>query len=274
MKNWKFYNHAAIPTTQPHEDVDMAPLKDGTIWKMPGKPILARWTSDFDCGYETNWWYVIKDAPIVPEELSSHSRKHIRQGLRKCNIKKISSCSYAEELYECSHAAFTKYENATNECSKGQFIKNCQNNTEFVYWAGFQKESGKLIGYLVVRENKNTAEILTAKFNTDYLNTHISDALYFTVINYCILDKGMKYVSSGQRNINHVTYTQEYKEQTLGYRRAYCKLNIKYRLPVRIVVNVLYPFRIQLKKLDHIGIVHQLLAVMKMEEIVRDYKHE
>ena len=60
IKGWKYYNHAMIPATAPHKEVDTTPVKDGSIFEIKEKPILARWTSDWDCGYETNWWYVIK----------------------------------------------------------------------------------------------------------------------------------------------------------------------------------------------------------------------
>jgi len=53
INGWKYYNHAAIPTTAPHEKVNTQPIKDKTIWKMDGKPLFARWTENFDCGYET-----------------------------------------------------------------------------------------------------------------------------------------------------------------------------------------------------------------------------
>ena len=48
IQGWKYYNHAAIPTTPPHIEPDLTPIKDGTIWKIDGSPLLARWTTDFD----------------------------------------------------------------------------------------------------------------------------------------------------------------------------------------------------------------------------------
>lgn len=69
---WQYYNHAAVPTTAPHEIPDVSSITDGNIWKMGGgTPLLARWTTDFDCGYETNWWYVIKDIPFNISELKA-----------------------------------------------------------------------------------------------------------------------------------------------------------------------------------------------------------
>ncbi len=64
--SWKYYKHAMIPDCAPHEIVDTTPIEDGSIWSSLGenyKPFFARWTSDFDCNHETNWWYCIKDTP-------------------------------------------------------------------------------------------------------------------------------------------------------------------------------------------------------------------
>lgn len=36
IKDWKYYNHAAIPTTAPHEPVDIESVKNGSIWKIGG----------------------------------------------------------------------------------------------------------------------------------------------------------------------------------------------------------------------------------------------
>lgn len=33
---WKYYNHAVIPKTAPHEEPDLEPINNGTIWKMGG----------------------------------------------------------------------------------------------------------------------------------------------------------------------------------------------------------------------------------------------
>lgn len=269
INNWRYYNHAAIPTTAPHEEVDLAPINNGSVWKIPGHPLLARWTSDFDCGYQTNWWYIIKDQPIILDDLSSHSRKHIRQGLKKTKVEIIDNTKYAEELYEVSHAAFSKYENATNESSWQQFLDKCRQKSDSVFWGGFEKESGQLIAYCIVREKSDYVEVVTAKFNPNYLNTHISDVLYYTIINFYMIDKKKQYISSGERNINHHTNTQEYKERTLGYRKAYCKLNIKYKWPLNIVINCIYPFRNILKKYENNNIIHLIMGIMKMEEIIR-----
>ena len=85
---WKYYNHAYIPAGAPHEEPDMKLLKDGSIWKLTkNKAMLARWTTNFDCGYETEWWYCIKDTPFEPEKLSSKRRYEITKAERNFEVK-------------------------------------------------------------------------------------------------------------------------------------------------------------------------------------------
>lgn len=90
---WKYYNHAAIPNTAPREMVNTTPIDNGTIWNIGGGvPLLARWTENFDCGYETNWWYVIKDTPFDVNTLRSKRRYEINKGIKnfEIHIKKVA----------------------------------------------------------------------------------------------------------------------------------------------------------------------------------------
>ena len=187
IPGWKYYNHAAIPTCAPHEMPDLTPVEDGSIWHIEGKkPLLVRYTTDWDCGYDTGWWYLIREAPFNIEELSKNSRKHIRGSLKKNRVEKIDPLRYVDELYECYHQAFLKYKMADNEVSFDAFKSSCEkhNYLGIEYWAGFSQESGKLIGYMTIKPHNNWVEIYTAKFNPLYLNNLVSDALYATILSY------------------------------------------------------------------------------------------
>ena len=273
ISGWKYYNHAAIPTTAPHEMPDLTPIKDGSIWHVDGKkPLLVRYTTNWDCGYDTGWWYIIKDAPFDIESLSKNSRKHIKEAFRKVRVEQINPAEYITELYECYKQAFSKYKLAGNETSFGSFQNGCLNATAdgIAYWAGFDLQENKLIGYMTAKQNSDWAEIYTAKFDPRFLNLRVSDALYATVLEYYLNSLGCKYVSSGSRSINHVTNTQEYKEQHFNYRKCYCKLNIVYSSKVKTIVKILYPIRGIVNLLGRINErFHQVSAILKMEEIVK-----
>ena len=148
IQGWTYYNHAAIPTTPPHVTPDASPIVNGEIWKIAGKkPLLARWTSEFDCGYETNWWYLIKDGPFDMDCINAKEKKSIRRAIRACFVKKIDPVEFAEELYDCYVSACLRYDNADNISTKENFIQSCerrQSNVE--YWGGFDIETNTLIG--------------------------------------------------------------------------------------------------------------------------------
>ena len=55
-----------------------------------GIPLLARWTSDWDCGYETEWWYCIKDTPFDISTLKSKRRYEINKGNKNFEVREIN----------------------------------------------------------------------------------------------------------------------------------------------------------------------------------------
>lgn len=84
--------------------------------------------------------------------------------------------------------------------------------------------------------------------------------------------KNGKYICDGTRNISHETKFQDYLEKYFNFRKAYCKLNIKYRPVIKPIVKLLFVFRKTLKKLDNNSLVHNINGVLKMEEIIREQK--
>ena len=271
IQGWKYYNHAMIPTTAPHEPVNLDALNSKSFWKENPKALLARWTTDWDCGYETNWWYCIRDGRINIEDLPRQARKDIRKGLKNCNVRMISYCEYVAQLYSCYEAAWRHYKNVGNPMTLAEFREFYDHNPELIFWAAFERESGKLIGYMTVDDNKDYAEICQAKFHPEYLKIQVSGAMYFTILSHYLEMDTIAYISSGSRSINHVTNTQDYKERTFGYRKAFCRLHIVYNPKIRWIIAILYPFRKVLEKLDSCRAVHLIHSVLCMEEIVRSY---
>ena len=267
---WKYYNHAAIPTTAPHEDVEIEPIENGEIWQLDGhKPLLARWTSDFDCGYKTNWWYCIKERPYNPDGLSKSSRKHIKQALRKVNVSIINPIQYAKEIYRVYEEAVIGYENFIDTTTEENFV-DAINDDKRTYWGAFEVETKTLVAYMIVTEKEIYVETNTAKFSKKYLKLQASTAMYNEILEYYLNERGFKYINSGERNINHETNTQEYKIHNFAYKKAYCHLHVFYNPKIKWVVKLIYPFRSILTVLDGIYFIHLINGVMKMEEICRD----
>ena len=99
----------------------------------------------------------------------------------------------------------------------------------------------------------------------------VNAALVYGILNYYneFLKSG-GIICDGARSINHETHFQDYLEKYFGFRKAYCKMHIVYNPKVKWLIKLLYPFRQILGKLDEIGTVHQVNAVLRMDEIARE----
>lgn len=239
----------------------------GKVWG-GGKPLLARWTTDWDCGYETNWWYCIKEAPYKIEDLPKSNKYHIRKALKKVVIERIDPVLYAREIYRVYEEAVVGYKNFVDETNEKEFITAITKDKR-TYWGAFDIEARILVAYMIVTEKGKYVETNTAKFSKKYMNLRASTALYSEMLDYYLNKRGFSFVNSGERNINHETNTQEYKITTFGYRCAYCHLHVAYNPKIKWVVNLLYPFRRLLKAFNRFKLVHVVNAVLKMEEICR-----
>jgi hypothetical protein len=87
-------------------NADATPVTNGDIWKEAEKPLLARWTSDYDCGYETNWWYVIKDTVFDMSSLKAKRRYEINKGIKNFDVKVISPAEHVNKLCEITKKAY------------------------------------------------------------------------------------------------------------------------------------------------------------------------
>lgn len=87
----------------------------------------------------------------------------------------------------------------------------------------------------------------------------------------CFMMKNRYYFSytNYEESLNHETNVQEYKINTFGFHKAYCKMHIQYRPCIYPIVKILYRFRHLLKRLDGNKLIHAINTVLQMEEIAR-----
>jgi len=271
IDGWRYYNHAAVPVSGPHEHVDLLPVEDGSIWKIDGSPVLARWITDWDCASETNWWYVIKDTPFKLSALKSKRRYEINKGNKNYTIRRIDSKNYANELLCVTLKAYEgwpkKYRPVIN---KDKFIESVNNwDNRFVYGAFFN-EDDSLCGYGVIADEGTWLSFRILRTIPEHECNAINAALIYGILTDLeqSISQG-KFICDGARSINHETSFQDYLEKYFDFRKAYCKLNIKYKRPFSYVVRILYPFRKIIKHFDNIGIIHRINGVLEMERVVR-----
>lgn len=274
VRGWQYYNHAAIPSIPPHEAVNKLPLENGDIWNVGGqKPMLARWTEEFDCDHETNWWYVIKDTPFDLSALKAKRRYEITKGNRNFEVKKIDPVMYAEELYHVQVAAYSAWpEKYRPSVNKEEFVLSTATWGPHVCIGAFSRESGELCGYAALLPWPGGTYVSFKRIQADPRQEKhgVNAALVAGVLeHYDSFLRNGGYICDGERNINHETAFQDYLEKYFGFRKAYCQLRIAYSPKMKSIIRLLYPFRKCLAGLDKIGIVHQVNAVLRMEEICR-----
>lgn len=273
MQNgWIEYNHMLIPAAPPHSEIDMTPIEDKSIWKNAGGgyPVIARWTTEFDCGHDTEWWYVIKDSPFDISTLKAKRRYEINKGLRYFEVKRIEPDQYTEELLAVQIDAFSAWpEKYRPLVDAEKFKKDIGKWRDFVVYGGFHKETGELAAYVLLSERPEVLEFNVLRSRPVYEREGINAAMVYAFINdYNTRLSNEFYILDGERAIRHETAFQDYLEKYFGFRKAYCKLNVAYRFPINIAVKLLYPFRLRIKSDTRLG--SMLSAVLKMEHIRRN----
>lgn len=271
-KDWYYYNHAILPMCAPDKEPDLEPINDGTIWNTSeNKPLLARWTTDFDCGYETAWWYVIKDTSFDLSRIKAKRRYEINKGIKNFDAREINPVDHISDICEIQKAAFAAYPKKYRDIVDYTKLKNEIPNWKYYKIYGvFYIETGKLCGYSILNLIGCCISFDIQKTIPEYEPLAINAALVYKIVidNNDLLNNGY-YICDGSRNINHETKFQEYLIKYFEFRYAYCVLHVKYRPIVKFAVRILYPFRKLLKRLDNLTVVHNINGVLNMESIVR-----
>lgn len=182
-------------------------------------------------------------------------------------MEKIEPSEWVDDLWRVFNEAIVRYENYEIPFDRDGFVGEwVESGKDF--WAGFDN-NGRMIGFAVFNLRDEWVDYQVAKYSAQYLKLRVSDAINATALNYYLNECGKRYVSDGEHSILHKTNVQIYLMEHFGYRRAYCRLHVQYKKALGMLIKTLYPIRKTLKRLDDKNLVHQLNALLMMEEIVR-----
>lgn len=270
MCKWKYYNHALIPSGEPHKIPDLKELKEA--YKCSSrKALFAMWSTEFDCGYETEWWYCIKDSFFDITELKAKRRYEINKGKKNFYVKEINPLEYAEQLFTIYIEASSTYGGSGNFSFK-QFNKKVREYKEKLVYGAFDINDNCLCGYAILACYDEYMDFQTLKVMPKYENKGVNAAIVASICE--LLNKKLEtsnyYISDGSRAIFHETNFQEYLEKYFGFRKAYCKLNIKYFGLMKYIVITLFPLRKIFSRIN-IRIFKQINGVLHIEEIRKTF---
>lgn len=269
INGWRYYNHAAMPSVPPHEQIDDTPLVNGQIWRIHSGTLLARWVTDWDSTVPTNWWYIIKDTRFDMSSLKSKRRYEINKGVNFFQVFMINPKDYKEEIYQIQIEAYADYpEKYRPNVDKEKLFKEIDNWEFYRFYGAFHKETGELCGYAWLNRNDIYIYYAFHKVKPVYEKNGINAA----IVAYILKDHEEElmsgvYICDGSRSVSHETNFQNYLEKYFGFRKAYCTLHIKYRTGFGIVIKCLFPFRRILRKMDNVSFIHNINSILLMEEI-------
>lgn len=279
IPDWLYYNHAVIPATAPHETPSLIPIEDGSIWRIDGKhPVMVRYTTDWDCGYDTGWWYVIKDSPFDISLLKTKRRYEITKAMRFFVVKEIKPVEYAEALSKVQEQAFSAYPPKYRpKFDKQAFMRTVETRDKQVaankgkLFGAFDRQTSQLVGFSFVDVHSTWINFAAQRTCPNFEKNGLNAALVYEILE-TFKDKISKnfYICDGARNTKHETHFQNYLEKYFGFRKCYCKLKLVYSPSCRMLIAFLFPLRRIFTLLSsYIAPFHLVSSVLKMEEIAR-----
>ena len=208
---------------------------------------MVRNTFDFDCNTPTGFWYLIKDSFGGMDEHSQNERKKLRHAFRSFDFKLIDKQLVREKAYPIVKATFVDYnitDRQMNEEVFNNYLDDCDKEN-FDFWGAFDKETQELVGFCAVRIFGDSCEYGLIGFDPKYKHnaTYPYYGFFYMMNEYYLDNQKFRYVADGARSITEHSNVQPFLEQNFNFRRAYCKLRIRYKWWFGITVRLLLPFR-------------------------------
>ena len=275
IDNWKYYNHAVVPITAPHENPDLKPIEDNSIWKnWGGIPLLARWTSDWDCGYETEWWYCIKDTPFDISTLKSKRRYEINKGNKNFEVREINPEQYGDNIFNIAVEAYKTYPSSYRPNIKhDSYVEEVKKWNDYKNYGAFSKEDGHMYGWTRIRRSGQYIDFTGMKADPSKEHLGINAAIvYKFLIDHEEFLRDGGYICDGARSIQHETAFQDYLEKYFGFRKAYCRLHIVYNPSYRWLFSLEYCFRGILGRMNRFKQIKRINSLLTMEKIRRSFE--
>jgi len=237
------------------------------------RAFFARWVSEFDRHKKSSFWYLINDKPLELDAYSVNTRSKIRRGFKELEVRKISKKDMFKMGYTVYKAAFKRYKTINKPMTYNEFKKYITDLDElWEFWGVFNRKDNLLVGYSENKVVDNQCYYSTIKFHSDYLKKYPSYVLYYTMNRYYLKERNLDYVNEGTRSILHETNVQSFLIDKFKFRKAYCKLHIKYHPLVYILILLLYPLRSLIIK-SKINLLHKIGVVLIQESYNKSEKN-
>ncbi len=221
---WHLYGRILRPVSMPHVAIEVDPKAVRRAIDEVGA-LLAYWTTDWDRAEPSEWWWTVCDQTDYEVEnvVSSRGRRAIRRGLRDCTVRLIESGDFSELAYPIYRQAVLDY--GSQPPSHDAYAKQVDSLAGYAgtqFWGAFVDEQ---LAAFAACELVDGAVVLGSTKSDPEMDSHNANAALFYELTRFNLERGAQYVTNGSRTVLHPTTINEYLER-LGYRKAYCRLNV------------------------------------------------
>ena len=210
--------------------------------------LWVQWTDGFGPHATGSEWYALVCRKYVPvdEVESANARKHIRRGLKRCEVRQVDALEIAQNGYETYCAAIRGYGSRAPLPTEEEFARRVMSDAPFSdirhQWAAYC--DGKLIAF-----NQNViyddieVDYTLGKYHPDYLQHYPAYALFNAMNEYYLVQKGFQYINAGSRTILHDTEIQDFLIRLFNFKKVPTGLHVHYRMPFGWMLGMARPFR-------------------------------
>ena len=243
MKDFYLYRNLGI--SSPHFNIQLTDSQCSELLNQGG--CLVRNTYDFDQKDESNFWYIIKDSFGGMGEHSQNERKKIRRALKSFDYRRINKQLIVNEGYGILKKVHESYVVKDRTMNEGDFqeLLDGWNEEENEFWGAFDIKDGRFIGFAVVRVFDIGCFYDMVTFYPEYKHntTYPYYGIFYRLNEHYLGERKFQYVTDGSRSITEHSNIQPFLIHCFKFRKAYCKLKIRYKWWFGIIVRLLYPFR-------------------------------
>ena len=245
MMGYFIYRNAWIYDGPPHKETQLGKAEKAALLRNGG--LMVRNTYEFDLTEETNFWYVIKDRYLGLDELSPRVRNKVRHAFQYFDYQKITYEQLFENVFPILEDTFANYKVHDRQMNRrvfSDYLEQCQQK-KYDYWGIFQKSTNQMVGFCTVKLWDESCEMGYTGVLSNYTKSGYYPyyGLYHYLDSYYLGEKGFRYISDGSRTITNHSEIHDYLIHFFKYRKAYCKLRIKYKWWFGAIVRLLFPFR-------------------------------
>jgi len=199
----------------------------------------AMWNYDYDYTQQGPWYRCVCDTPgyDINNIGSKNARHNVNRSLKRCVVRRIDYGWLGDNGYEVYINATSRYANFKPD-SREQFKLRMNHHADNANAEAFGVFVGeKLAAYMTLFLGGQSVRGDYAHFDPAYSRAYPMYALYYTVPNYYLNERGFREFDRGTRPLLHETNIDEFLLR-LGYRKSYCRLGLHLVWHVRVVLRM------------------------------------